>query len=165
MATAEDRRAARALAARAASHLGHAPDSEPARTALGWITRGRLGRRHRWTAVPALDTPWQDTMSALRPGWRQRAAFLEGSEVFAVDYQTCRQCRLGWVEEPSTHPRYQRCGLAAAGLAALRAEHPGLGWHTLGGHRRDSDQFWCAVAVEVVGGYAQREICPHIESR
>lgn len=85
--------------------------------------------------------------------------------MFAVDYQTCRQCGLGWVEEPYTDPRYQRCGLAAAGLAALRAEYPGLGWHTLGGHLRDSEQFWCAVAVEVVGGYAQREICPHLGSR
>jgi hypothetical protein len=30
------------------------------------------------------------------------------------------------IEQPYTLPRYQRCGLAAAGLAALRAEHPGF---------------------------------------
>jgi hypothetical protein len=40
--------------------------------------------------------------------------------------KVCRQCGLGWVEEPATDERYQRCGLAAAGLAALRVEHPGL---------------------------------------
>ncbi|MER6126622.1 hypothetical protein ABT173_29205 [Streptomyces sp. NPDC001795] len=28
--------------------------------------------------------------------------------------------------------KYQRCGLATAGLEALRLEHPGQSWHTLG---------------------------------
>jgi hypothetical protein len=42
----------------------------------------------------------------------------------------------------------QGCGLAAAELAALRAEHPGLSWHTAGNHMPDSGPFWRAVAVE-----------------
>jgi hypothetical protein len=45
---------------------------------------------------------------------------------------------LGWVEQPHTIEEYQRCGLATAGLEALRPEHPGLSWHTLGGHFQDS---------------------------
>jgi hypothetical protein len=52
-----------------------------------------------------------------RPGWRQRTAFLDGHEVFGVDYRVCRRCQLGWVEDPYTDPNYERCGLAAAGLA------------------------------------------------
>jgi hypothetical protein len=65
------------------------------------------------------------------------------------------------VEEPYTHPDYQRCGLAAAALAAVRSEHPGLEWHTLGGHFRDTEPFWYAVGAEVNGGYTKRGICPH----
>jgi hypothetical protein len=53
-------------------------------------------------------------------------------------------CKLGWVESPYTPPQYQRCGLASAGLAALRREHPRLSWHTLGGHFRASPPFWAA---------------------
>jgi len=161
MAREEDRRAARMLAGQAMSHVGRASGREPAREALKWVTRGRLGRRRGWPVVPRLGTPWQDTVSAERPGWRQRAAFLGGKEVFAVDYQVCGRCGLGWVEQPYTVPEYQRCGLAAAGLAALRAEHPGLEWHTLGGHFRDSEAFWSAVGTAVAGGYRKREICPH----
>lgn len=82
-------------------------------------------------------------------------------EVFAVDYQICHRCGLGRVEEPYTHPDYQRCGLAAAALAAVRSEHPGLEWHTLGGHFRDTEPFWYAVGAEVNGGYTKRGICPH----
>jgi hypothetical protein len=73
--------------------------------------------------------------------------------VFAVDYQICRHCQLGWVEQPYTDPPYQRCGLASAGLAALRAEHPDLGWHTLGGHFPDSQAFWTTVGTGVPGSY------------
>ncbi|KPM52674.1 hypothetical protein ACG83_30150 [Frankia sp. R43] len=58
--------------------------------------------------------------------------------------------------------KYQRCGLASAGLAALRADHPGLSWHTLGGHARSSQPFWAAVATAVPGGYQQRGVCPHV---
>lgn len=126
-----------------------------------WISRGRFGRRSGWPVVPRLPTPWQDTTSAERLGWRQRAANLNGEEAFAVDYQVCRRCRLGWVEQPYTLPQYQRCGLAAAGLAALRAEYPGLAWHTLGGHFTDSRAFWDAVGEGVPGRYRQRGVCPH----
>lgn len=53
-------------------------------------------------------------------------------------------------------------GLASAGLAALRAEYPGLEWHTLGGHFNDSRAFWAAVGADVPGGYQQRAVCAHI---
>jgi hypothetical protein len=155
------RRAARALAAQAASQVGRAPGHEPLRAMLKWGTRGRLGRRRGWPVVPVLGTPWQDTVSAERTGWRERAAYLDGSVAFAVDYQTCRGCGLGWVEQPYTESQYQRCGLAAAGLAALRCEQPGLEWHTLGGHLPDSEAFWSAVRAGVAGGYRRREMCPH----
>jgi hypothetical protein len=161
MASAEDRDAARELARLAATHIGRASGREPARAALKWVTRGRLGRPHGWPAVPRLGTPWPDTVSPERTGWRQRAAYLGGERVFAVDYQVCRCCGLGWVEQPYTVEEYQRCGLAAAGLAALRAEHPGLQWHTLGGHFRESEPFWRAAGAGVPGGYRQRGICPH----
>ncbi|WP_274565038.1 hypothetical protein [Streptomyces spiramyceticus] len=114
--------------------------------------------------MPELGTSWQDTISAERIGWRQRAANLDGEFVFAVDYQLCRGCRLGWVEQPHTLPEYQRCGLAAAGLAALRIEHPGLAWHTLGGHLTESKGFWAAVGADVPGGYQQRGPCAHINA-
>jgi hypothetical protein len=137
---------------------------EPVRAALRWLSRGRLGQRHSWPVIPVLGTPWQDTVSAERTGRRQWAAYLDGDQVFAVDCQACRRCRLGWVEQPYTVPQYQRHGLAAAGLAALRDGNPRLEWHTLGGHFRDSEPFWACghtvVAVHVVpwGGrdYEQR---------
>ncbi|MBQ1076819.1 hypothetical protein KBX06_27260 [Micromonospora sp. C31] len=66
------------------------------------------------------------------------------------------------MEQPYTHPRYQRCGLASAGLTALRVEHPGLSWHTLGGHFRSSQPFWAAVRADVPGGYHQRGTCLHL---
>lgn len=81
---------------------------------------------------------------------------------FAVDYRICKKCRLGWVEHPYTAPQYQRCGLATAGLVALRAEHPGVAWHTLGGHFADSEPFWTNVGKNADGGYQQRSLCPHI---
>jgi hypothetical protein len=161
MAGAEERQAARLLAGQAMTHVGRASGREPARAVLKWVTRGRLGRQRGWPVVPKLGTPWQDTVSAERPGWRERAAYLHGEVVFAVDYQVCRRCGLGWVEQPYTEPEYQRCGLAAAGLAAMRAEYPGLEWHTLGGHFRDSEPFWLAVGAGVPGGYQQRDMCPH----
>lgn len=158
----EDRAAARLLAAQA--HLvGRASGREPWREALRWLTRGRFGRRHGWAVIPRLGTPWQDTISAERSGWRCRAAYLDGEPAFEVDYQTCRGCQLGWVELPRTEPRYQRCGLATAGLASLRAEYPNLAWHTLGGHFRDSQPFWTAIGTDVTGGYQQHELCPHVK--
>jgi hypothetical protein len=157
----DDARAARRLASQA-HDVGRASGGELRREALRWITRGRLGRHIGWYVVPQLlATPWQDTISAERIGWRQRAANLHDECAFAVDYQICRRCQLGWVEQPYTLPRYQRCGLATAGLAAMRTEHPGLAWHTLGGHFRSSQAFWTAVGADVPGGYHQRPLCQH----
>ncbi|MFC0105514.1 sigma factor-like helix-turn-helix DNA-binding protein [Kibdelosporangium aridum] len=159
------RTAARRLAEHA-HHVGRVSGWTPWRDALQWLSRGKLGRPQAWPRVPRLTTPWQDTISAERPGWRQRAANLNGDEfAFAVDYRVCRRCRLGWVEQPYTDSRFQRCGLARAGLAALRADHPGLNWHTLGGHLHDSQPFWAAVGLDVPGGYQQRELCPHVQPR
>jgi hypothetical protein len=163
MAIDDDIRAARRLAGQA-YEVGHASGREPWREVLRWISRGRLGRRNGWPVVPELGTPWQDTISPERLGWRQRAANLDGEFAFAVDYQICCRCRLGWVEQPYTLPRYQRCGLAAAGLATLRAEYPGLTWHTLGGHFADSKAFWTAVGADVPGGYQQGPLCPHVNA-
>jgi len=158
----EKRAAARALADRA---------DEVQRVDGGWrwrellrrLSRGRYGRRKGWPHIPELDSPWQDTVAAGRDGWRTRAANLdgEGDHPFAVDYRVCRRCRLGWVENPYTPEPYQRCGLATAGLAALRREHSGVSWHTLGGHFRDARAFWTTVGG-VPGGYQQRELGPHV---
>ncbi|MET8160712.1 hypothetical protein ABZT47_30505 [Sphaerisporangium sp. NPDC005289] len=158
---ADDIQAARNLAGQA-DQVGRASGREPWRELLHWVSRGRLGQRRGWPIVPLLGTPWQDTVSAERTGWRRRAAYLDGESVFAVDYRLCRRCALGWVEHPYTVPRYQRCGLATAGLAALRREHPRLSWHTLGGHFRESRPFWAAVGAGVQGGYQQRRVCPHV---
>lgn len=160
MAIGDEIQAAQALAGRI-HEVGHASGREPLREALQWISRGRLGQRHSWPVVPRLGTPWQDTISPERTGWRQRAANLDEEPVFAVDYRVCRRCQLGWVEQPHTDPPYQRCGLATAGLAALRAEHPDIAWHTLGGHLSDSRAFWTAVGAQVPGGYQQRPLCLH----
>ncbi|GAB2688417.1 hypothetical protein [Kitasatospora kifunensis] len=163
MAIADERqRAARTLAQRA-HEVGRASGREPWREALQWISRGRLGRQHGRPVVPELGTPWQDTVSGDRVGWRQRAANLDGEFAFSVDYQVCHRCGLGWVEQPFTWPQYQRCGLAAAGLAALRAEHLGIAWHTLGGHFAESRGFWTVVGAGVSGAYQQRPLCPHVD--
>jgi hypothetical protein len=157
----EDALAARRLA-RQAHEVGRVSGRKPWRQAVQWISRGKLGRPTGWSVVPRLGRPWQDTISGERCGWRQRAANLDDEFVFAVDYQICRRCRLGWVEHPYTDPRYQRCGLASAGLATLRTEHSDLSWHTLGGHFSDSRAFWAAVGVGVPGGYQQRTLCAHV---
>lgn len=133
------------------------------RKVLRRISGGRLGQRGGWPDPPQLNTPWQDTISPTRHGWRQRAANLHGESVFGVDYQVCRRCEVVWVEEPHTDPEYQGCGLAKAGLAALRADYPDMAWHTLGGHLSDAVAFWETVAVGVHGGYEQRELCPHAD--
>lgn len=156
----EDRQAARELAALAATGVGWA-SRDRFRRGLIWATRGRLGRRHDWPVIPVLGTPWQDNPSVRGMSWRERAAYLNGQLVFGVDHQVCRRCRVGWVEEPHTDERYARCGLAAAGLAALRAEHPGLAWHTAGNHMPGSEAFWQAVSAGVPGSYRRREICAH----
>lgn len=163
MAIDDDSRAARRLAGQA-HQVGRASGRQPWRKALRWITRGRLGQSHGWPVVPELGTPWQDTISNERIGWRCRAAYLNREPVFEVDYQICRRCRIGWVEQPYTQPQYQRCGLATAGLAALRSEHPGLAWQTLGGHFHNSREFWAAIGADVPGGYQQRQTCPQVNT-
>ncbi|WP_432904048.1 hypothetical protein ACQP1S_06320 [Micromonospora matsumotoense] len=129
-----------------ADQVGRASGREPMREAL-LLTRGRWPRRHGWPVVPRLGTPWQDTVSAERHGWRCRAAYLPGlaDMVFEVDYQICRRCRL---EQPYTLPRYQRRGLARASLAALRVDQPGLSWHTLRQHLYEGRAFWIAVGQD-----------------
>ncbi|HEU5472724.1 MAG TPA: hypothetical protein VFV67_18915 [Actinophytocola sp.] len=155
--------AARRLAAQA-HEVGRASGRNRWHKALQRISRGRLAQPKGGPTASISGTPWQDTPSHERQGWLERAAKLDGEIVFAVDYQICDRCRCGWVEQPYTEPEYQRCGLASAGLAALRAEHPGLSWHTLGGHFRDSEAFWTAVGTGIPGGYQQRLPCPHIDS-
>ena len=153
------------------NEVGRVPGREPWREALLWLTRGRWERRSGWPIVPRLGTPWQDTISGERLGWRTRAANLlgpaseglcESERAFAVDYTICSRCAVGWVEQPYTPPPIRRCGLAAAGLAALRSESPGFAWHTLGGHINGSRAFWDRVGSNVPGGYRQRKVCPHV---
>lgn len=162
MATTDDSRREALQLAQQTDQMVRVSGRQPLRAAVRWITRGRYGHRHGWPVIPEINAPWQDTVSHERDGWRMRAANLHGDRVFAVDYVTCRRCGLGWVEMPHTSPEYQRCGLAAAGLAALRAEHSGLFWHTLGGHFRDSIPFWASVGARVPGGYQQKATCSHI---
>ena len=146
-----------------AGTVARASGQHPLRSLLIKMSRGRHGRRHGWPVVPDLGTPWQDTISGERSGWRARSAWVNGIDfAFSVDYQICRRCHVAWVELPHTEPRYQRCGLATAGLEALRNENPGLSWHTLGGHFPYARGFWQSVGAEVQGGYVQREPCSHI---
>jgi hypothetical protein len=145
-----DRRAARELAGVATTQVGGIPVEEAARSRPGRLMRAWRTTWRSWPSEEKLTAPWRDTASANRPGWRERAAYLGDEEVFAVDYQICRTCGLGWVEEPYTNPSYQRCGLAAAGLAAIRSQNQGLEWHTLGGHFRDSEPFWLSLVQELV---------------
>ncbi|MEU0389140.1 hypothetical protein [Streptomyces chartreusis] len=161
MADVEERDAARALAAQA-RNVAWAADGTPWHRFLRAISGGRWGRQLTGWTVIRLDAPWQDTPSSERPGWRERAANLAGDVAFAVDYTVCTTCRLGWVEWPYTMEKYQRCGLATAALETLRLEHPGLSWHTLGGHFQDSRPFWAAAGAGVPGSYQQRETCPHV---
>jgi hypothetical protein len=101
-------------------------------------------------------TGWHDSGDGDRPGWRTRAAYLEGDMVFSVGYVICRPCALGLVEWPNTDQRVRRCGLATAGLAALRADHPRLPWHTFSGHSgADAASVLGAVGGGVRGGYVQ----------
>lgn len=156
--------AARALAARADQVAFAQRSTHRRRTLLRRLTGGRLGRAA--PQVIELDSPWQDTLSFERgsEGWRARTANLDGEEAFGVDYNICRRCRAGWVEQPFTYPLYQRCGLASAALAQLREEHPGYAWYTLGGHEYPARPFWDEVGAAVPGGYRQRPLCPHLDT-
>jgi len=141
---------------------GHPAPRTALQRARSWwwgVLEGPDSRR-----VPESGMLWRDAWSQERCGWRERAAFLNGEELFGVDYETCRRCKLGWVEQPTTHyEEHRRCGLATAALAALRHERPGLQWHTLGGHLTDSVPFWEAAGREVPGGYTRRAVCPHTQ--
>src|SRR4051812_2346444 len=99
----------------------------PLRSALYDLTRGRVDRRPRPTVgqLPHVNAPWRDTVSGRYHGWRCRQVNLRGGFAFAVEYVICPYCNIGWVDKPYTLEQYQRRGLAAAGLAALRNEHPG----------------------------------------
>jgi hypothetical protein len=158
-ALATDRRrvAARRLAARAHEVITVPEPALGGEGVLGW-------RRRRTLRIDPQRRPysgWFDGPSLLgvrgSPGWRMRAAYLTDEEVFAVDYTTCGPCRIGWVEEPYTVANLERCGLASAGLAGIRADHPGLAWHTAGGHLRDARLFWDTVGGDVPGRYRPRE--------
>lgn len=149
----------------AATHVGRHLGRTPLRSAIFRVTGGRVDKRPHYTVgeLPRLGTPWQDTVSGRYFGWRCRSARLRGEQAFVVEYVVCPHCRLGWVDKPYTTEPYQRWGLAAAGLRALRDEHPGLAWFTGSGHLTDSRPFWNAVGSEALGGYRQRELCAHVE--
>ncbi|MFD5427701.1 hypothetical protein [Streptomyces sp. NPDC127084] len=99
MGSVEEREAAMALAKRA-HEVGRVLDATPWQRILRALSAGPLGRTRRMWDVVTLATPWQDTPSPERPGWRERAANLHDEFAFSVDYTTCPHCRLGWVESP-----------------------------------------------------------------
>jgi hypothetical protein len=109
--------------------------------------------------------PWVDRPAGAyeREGWRIRAAYLDSDVAFEAEYVVCEQCSIGWVESPYTYPGYERRGPASAALRSIRQAHPGLEWHTAGGHFREARPFWSSVGADVPGGYTQQERCHHIE--
>jgi hypothetical protein len=103
-----------------------APDRDLWHELIHRLSGRRLYRRYRTRRyrLPE-DAPWTDTPSYNRLTWRTRAAYLAGAFAFAVDYQICRACGLGWVEEPYTETEFQRSGLARGpGRAALGLPGP-----------------------------------------
>ncbi|MFF5230321.1 hypothetical protein [Dactylosporangium sp. NPDC000521] len=156
----------RQLREQATSVVAWWPQRTPFRSSLYNLTRGRIDRRPRYntTQLPTLDSPWQDTPSGRYFGWRCRQANYRAEEfAFVVEYVVCPHCKIGWVDKPYTIEHLQRRGLAAAGLAALQQEHPGVAWHTGSGHMRTSKAFWAAVGRGVLGSYLPRELCEHVE--
>lgn len=117
------------------------------------------------TATP--PKPWVDRPAGAyeRTGWRIRAAYCDSELAFEVEYVICEPCQIGWVESPYSYEGYKRCGLASAALEALRYAHPGVEWHTGGGHFRESEPFWNSVSADVPGGYTRKDRCRHLEPR
>lgn len=118
------------------------------------------------TSRARAGTRWEDSPSGERPGWTARGAYITGSTepVFEIDVEVCPRCGIGWVEQPYTAPLFQRRGLATAGLASLRRDHPeARSWYTLGGHLRDSRRLWATAGHGIPGGYQQRATCQHIQ--
>ncbi|MFG3419986.1 hypothetical protein [Micromonospora sp. NPDC048063] len=161
----EVERAVRRLCERALTGVGRWSGRTPLRDALYRVTRGRIDKRPRYSVgqLPTLATPWQDTASGRYFGWRCRQANLHEEFAFAVEYIVCPHCGTAWVDKPYTAEEYQRRGLAAVALWALREENPGLYWYTGSGHLGDAKTFWNAVGRAVPGAYRQHELCEHID--
>lgn len=138
-----------------------------ARLVHRWTNRTRSARdRDSAAGARRSGTRWEDSASCERPGWTARSAYVAGSTepVFEVDVEVCTDCGIGWVEQPYTPPPFQRHGLATAGLASLRRDHPeAKSWHTLGDHLSDSDRLWAAAGAGMPGGYQQRDLCEHLD--
>ncbi|MEV4896426.1 hypothetical protein AB0K48_44410 [Nonomuraea sp. NPDC055795] len=86
------------LAARYAE-VAWAPDRDLWHELLYRLSGRRLYRRYRTPARLPAGAPWIDAPSGARHTWRTRAAYLAGEFAFGVDYQVCRVCTLGWVED------------------------------------------------------------------
>lgn len=162
VASEKDLNSARMLAAVAHVGVVRIRGENPGARSIPERVKSRLwGLLEQQLGIEEPTVGWLDAWSRNRPGWRVRAVRLHNDEIFGVDYNTCHRCRLAWVEEPATPGPYRRCGLAKAALAALRGEHPGMQWHTLGGHLSDAIPFWEVVAAGVPGGYTKHPICRH----
>jgi hypothetical protein len=131
------------------------------------LRRWAFPESYRFDGSATPPKPWVDRPAGHyeRTGWRIRAAYYRSDLAFEVEYVVCDQCKIGWVESPYTYDGYKRCGLASAALRSLRRAHPGLQWHTGGGHFRESEPFWDFVSVDVPGGYTWRGRCHHVEPR
>jgi hypothetical protein len=154
------------LIAQATTDVGSASAGPVVRALRRWVTWLQSGRERTLMGRAEVGTRWQDDSSYERPGWYARGAYVAGSSepVFEIDYEVCQRCGIGWVEQPYTLPAFQRRGLASAGLASLRRDHPeAVAWHTLGGHLRDSRRLWDTAGAGVLGGYRQRGLCQHVQ--
>lgn len=69
-----------------------------------------------------------------RTGWRIRAAYVRSNLASEVQYVVCDPRKIVWVEAHHSYEDYKRYGLASAALQSLRQVHPGVRWHTGGGH-------------------------------
>jgi hypothetical protein len=131
------------------------------------LRRWAYPESYRFDGTTTPPRPWVDRPAGHyeRTGWRIRAAYFRSDLAFEVEYVVCDQCKIGWVEAPTSYDGYKRYGLASATLRSLRRAYPGLQWHTGGGHFREAEPFWTAVSEGVPGGYTRRERCHHVEPR